>query len=212
MATKAKVTIKPKPATQPRATTLKTGRVVATTAKTKNTVAAKPAAKPKATTHHQEPAMVTKAKNTAQPKPAARPKATTKISPPIRATASNKAQPVSTGKASTARKTTATAENKKPAAKPAATIPQAVKTRKPVKEDKPRKIKMVRDSFSMPEDDYAQFAALKRKCLLAGIPVKKSELLRAGLICLSKLTDTKLLHTVGQVEILKTGRPAKARD
>jgi len=57
---------------------------------------------------------------------------------------------------------------------------------------------MVRDSFSMPENDYSQFAALKRKCLLAGVHVKKSELLRAGLLCLSKLSDSELVNVVGQ--------------
>ena len=77
------------------------------------------------------------------------------------------------------------------------------------KADKPKKIKMVRDSFSMPENEYSQFAALKRTCLLTGVHVKKSELLRAGLLCLSRLSDSELVKVVGQVEILKTGRPTK---
>ncbi|MHB9119833.1 MAG: hypothetical protein ACYC2R_16415 [Burkholderiales bacterium] len=68
---------------------------------------------------------------------------------------------------------------------------------------------MIRDSFTMPEADYAQLAELKKKCLQSGIHAKKSELLRAGLLSLSKLSDAALLKAVEQVEKLKTGRPAK---
>ncbi|MDP2155227.1 MAG: hypothetical protein Q8J61_04445 [Sulfuricella sp.] len=67
---------------------------------------------------------------------------------------------------------------------------------------------MVRDSFTMPENDYAQLAELKKKCLQAGVHVKKSELLRAGLLSLSKLPDAALIKAVERVEKLKTGRPA----
>ena len=68
---------------------------------------------------------------------------------------------------------------------------------------------MVRDSYTMPENDYAKLAELKKKCLKAGVPVKKSELLRAGLTVLAKLPTTALLKTVKQVEKIKTGRPGK---
>jgi hypothetical protein len=80
---------------------------------------------------------------------------------------------------------------------------------KPLKKDKPRKIKMVRDSFTMPESDYVKLAELKQKCLEAGVHVKKSELMRAGLLRLSRLNTTALLNAVAQVEIIKTGRPTK---
>lgn len=103
---------------------------------------------------------------------------------------------------------------KSPAKKPAvallATKPKAAKAEKPPKADKPKKIKMVRDSFTMPENDYAQLAELKKKCMQAGIHIKKSELLRAGLLSLSKLPNAALIKAVEQVEKLKTGRPAKS--
>lgn len=83
------------------------------------------------------------------------------------------------------------------------------KAEKQSKKDKPKKVKMVRDSFTMPESDYAKLAELKKKCLEAGVHVKKSELLRAGLLSLSELTDASLIKAIGQVEIIKTGRPAK---
>lgn len=83
--------------------------------------------------------------------------------------------------------------------------------KKPPKIEKQKKIKMVRDSFTMPENDYANIAALKKKCLMAGVHIKKSELLRAGLSYLTKLSKPDLLKTVKQVEKIKTGRPAKHR-
>lgn len=82
------------------------------------------------------------------------------------------------------------------------------KTVKSPKKLKPNKIKMVRDSFTMPENDYANLAVLKKKCLEAGVHVKKSELLRAGLLCLSKLGSAALIKEVEHVEVIKTGRPA----
>lgn len=85
----------------------------------------------------------------------------------------------------------------------------SAKVKKAHKKDKPKKIKAVRDSFTMPEADYAKIAELKKKCLQSGVSVKKSELLRAGLLSLSKLSDTALIKAVEQVEIIKTGRPAK---
>lgn len=81
--------------------------------------------------------------------------------------------------------------------------------KKQSKKDKPKKIKMIRDSFTLPEGDYAKLAELKKKCLEAGVHVKKSELMRAGILRLSKLNRSALLQAVAQVEIIKTGRPAK---
>lgn len=202
MTTKAKSTPVNKPAT--KSNPAKGNLERTTTSKTKTTAAAKPASNGKTTAVHSQP---TKAKSTVKPKPATNNRATTGTSP-SRHAATNIAQTASKIKAATPTKMA----TKKPAAKPAVATPKVVvesKLKKDQKDEWPKKIKMVRDSFSMPETDYSQFAILKRKCLLAGVPVKKSELLRAGLICLSKLTDSKLLNVVEQVEVLKTGRPAK---
>lgn len=152
--------------------------------------------------------MTTKAKNAVNAKPAAKSKTVTR-SLPTKVVASNKPEPAPTVKVVTPTKVAAKVANKNPVVKSEVTTSKVVKAGKISKADKPKKIKMVRDSFSMPENDYLQFAALKRKCLLAGVHVKKSELLRAGLLCLSKLSDSELVNIVGQVEILKTGRPTK---
>ena len=77
------------------------------------------------------------------------------------------------------------------------------------KSAKPRKIKLIRDSYAMPEAEYAQIAQLKQRLLELGESVKKSELLRAGLAQLATLDDAALLAAMASVERIKTGRPAK---
>jgi hypothetical protein len=121
-----------------------------------------------------------------------------------------KPRPVPAAKAATPTKPSAKAATQKPVAASVVPKSNATKAEKPPKEDKPKKIKMVRDSFTMPESEYAKIDELKKKCLQAGVHVKKSELLRAGLLNLSKLSDADLISTMDQVETLKTGRPAKA--
>jgi len=76
---------------------------------------------------------------------------------------------------------------------------------------KAKKIKTVRDTFTTPEYEYAKVAELKKKCLKAGVPIKKSELLHAGLSYLTKLSKPALLKTAQQIEKIKTGRPEKHR-
>lgn len=71
------------------------------------------------------------------------------------------------------------------------------------------KVKVVRDSFTMPQADYDLIAAIKEKALKAGLHVKKSELLRASLQALSKLSAAQLKRTISSLEKIKTGRPKK---
>ncbi len=104
---------------------------------------------------------------------------------------------------------TAKAAAKKPAAADAAKKSKSGVATKQKKDSKPKKINMVRDSYTMPENDYAKLSELKKTCLKAGVHVKKSELLRAGLIALSKLPTATLLKTVGGLVKIKTGRPGK---
>ncbi|QZA82125.1 hypothetical protein [Deefgea piscis] len=72
-----------------------------------------------------------------------------------------------------------------------------------------KKAKLIRDSFTFPEADYALIAALKQRVIGAGLEVKKSELIRAGLNALSALADEELHKMLHQLEKIKTGRPAK---
>ncbi|WP_321934547.1 hypothetical protein [Paraburkholderia sp. J8-2] len=81
-----------------------------------------------------------------------------------------------------------------------------------VKTKRVKKEKVVRDSFTMPKADYQRIALLKRKCLEAGVAVKKSEILRAGLQLLESAPQKRLLAAIAALETVKTGRPAKGDD
>lgn len=94
--------------------------------------------------------------------------------------------------------------------KVAADAAAPVKAAVAVKEKRAKKEKVVRDSFTMPKSDYDKIAALKQKCLEAGVSVKKGEILRAGLVMLESAALKRLLAAVSAVEQVKTGRPAKS--
>lgn len=79
-----------------------------------------------------------------------------------------------------------------------------------VKVKRVKREKVVRDSFTMPKSDYEKIAVLKQKCLDAGVSVKKSELLRAGLLLLESAASKRLLAAISAVETVKTGRPTKS--
>jgi hypothetical protein len=66
---------------------------------------------------------------------------------------------------------------------------------------------VIRDSFTMPEADYELIGALKKRCLGLGIAIKKSELLRAGLATLQRLSDDSLAQIAATIERVTTGRP-----
>ena len=100
-----------------------------------------------------------------------------------------------------AKKTKAAAPVAKAAPKAAPAAEAAVK---PAKAHKP---KLVRDSFTMPKDEYQVLDALKRRALGLEKHVRKSELLRAGIQALAAMNDRALLKALGGVPTLKTGRP-----
>jgi hypothetical protein len=119
--------------------------------------------------------------------------------------------------AAPARKKAAPAQTKtrpavKPAAKPAAApapAPAPAKAAKAEKAEKPKKPKLVRDSFTIPKAEYAVLEQLKQRAAQSGTPVKKSELLRAGIKALAGMGDAPFLAALGAVPAIKTGRPAK---
>ena len=90
-----------------------------------------------------------------------------------------------------------------------AKLPPQVKTVSTVKAAKPQKLrrKPVRDSFTMPEADFALIATLKACALSAKRETKKSELLRAGLHALAALDTRALIAALGALEPVKIGRP-----
>lgn len=104
-----------------------------------------------------------------------------------------------------ARPKPATAASKKAPA-PAKANPTVPSTVKPAKE---KKVKVVRDSFTLPKTELLQIADMKKRAMALGIEVKKSELIRAGLRALSAMTDASFKKALGAVPTIKTGRPAK---
>lgn len=169
-------------------------------------MATKPAAKP---TAKSKPAATTTTTAAKTVKPVTANTAKPAVAKPAAAKA-----PVSTAAVKPTAKPAAKplAKTSAPAAKKPAAAPAAKTSAKPVvANDKPKtpKVKMERDSFTMPKDEYAQIAALKKRLEGLGKPVKKSELLRAGLKLLSTLNDTALTAALNTVPTIKTGRPKK---
>ena len=99
----------------------------------------------------------------------------------------------------------------KPVVKPVKAAAPTPTPAAPAQPPKPAKVKakLVRDSFTMPQADFAIIAALKERALGFRRPTKKSELLRAGLQALAGLNDTALQAALNALAPLKPGRPKK---
>lgn len=78
-----------------------------------------------------------------------------------------------------------------------------------VKPSKAKKPKLVRDSFTIPKTEYSVLDELKLRAAKLAHPVKKSELLRAGIKALNGMSDAALLAALKAVPSIKTGRPKK---
>ena len=76
------------------------------------------------------------------------------------------------------------------------------------KAEKPKKPKLVRDSFTIPKIEYVVLEALKQRAVKLAHPVKKSELLRAGIKALAALPDAAFMTALANVPTIKTGRPS----
>lgn len=144
------------------------------------------------------------------PKAAATPAPSAKA-PARRAAPKPAVSKVATPKAPAAKKPAAKAPatkrtaSKAIVAKPAASKPVAAKPTKV--EAKPKKPKLVRDSFTIPKDEYAGIDTLKERSVALGRPAKKSELLRAGLMALLAMSPNALHAALEAVPTIKTGRP-----
>jgi hypothetical protein len=151
-----------------------------------------------------------------------------KNSPKPVATSSAAAKPSTTSpakkaaapKAAAVKATSGATASKKPVAVKKVAAPKAPLVKAPVvkapvvkvpvvKAPKVPKLKMERDSFTMPKTEYAQFAVLKDRLVKLGQPAKKSELLRAGIMQLAAMTDAALKAAMAKVPTIKTGRPNK---
>ena len=84
--------------------------------------------------------------------------------------------------------------------KRAASAKSEKKAGKTVNAGKQKKIKLVRDSYSIPETEHKQIDTLKKRCIDQGKPVKKSYLLRAGLQALAQMDDNELVAAVDRIK------------
>lgn len=116
--------------------------------------------------------------------------------------------------------------NAKPKTPPAAPSPVEVKTTapksaanksaanksaaSPAKPLKDKKVKVVRDSFTIPKSELLQIGESKKRALELGVEIKKSELIRAGLQALTRMNDVAFKKALASVPTIKTGRPAKS--
>ena len=120
----------------------------------------------------------------------------------VKKTVSKKTSTKSPGPVKTAKAAAPAPETPKPA---------EVENAAPAKKKKQAKAKVIRDSFSFPEQDYVKISELKKTCLTAGVHVKKGEILRAGLLLLSQLKIDDLKQVVARVEKIPTGRPKSSK-
>src|SRR2546426_6670687 len=91
---------------------------------------------------------------------------------------------------------------KKAAVKKAAArrpLSKAFAPAKAEKAAKPKKPKLVRDSFTIPKAEYLVLDELKQRGAKLTRPAKKSELLRAGIKALAALSDAAFLTALEQV-------------
>lgn len=97
---------------------------------------------------------------------------------------------------------------KTPARPLLARAPVPAKAEKPAAPAKAKKTKLVRDSFTIPKTEYGMLEVLKQRAAKLTRPVKKSELLRAGIKMLAAASDAAYLAALDAVPAIKTGRPA----
>jgi hypothetical protein len=83
----------------------------------------------------------------------------------------------------------------------------AQEKKRPLKKTKTR---LVQDRFKMPKADFELLASLKVRATGLHRPAKKSELLRAGILSLQKLSDANLCKVLDSLTPLQAARPVKS--
>lgn len=145
------------------------------------------------------------AKQSAAAKPAASAAAPKKPAPVAKAAAKTAAAPAAKAAVKPAAKALP------PKASAAAAKASSAPATKPVKNGKPKKAKMIRDSFTMPESEYKLLAEVKARCIARGVVVKKSEVLRAAILGFAAQSDAAIGAALQALDVIKTGRPPKGQ-
>lgn len=115
-------------------------------------------------------------------------------------------------KKTTTRKTATQKTAAKPSAHKKLNV-QAVSSKAPSSGSvqKTKKSKLVRDSFTIPKNEYVVLDSLKARAIAGGQAVKKSELLRAGIKALAAMSEIQFKAALSNVPPIKTGRPKKTK-
>lgn len=71
------------------------------------------------------------------------------------------------------------------------------------------RVELIRDRFKMPRRDFELLASLKERSLGLDRPVKKNELLRAGLSALQRISDAELCQVLDSLVPLEARSPKK---
>jgi hypothetical protein len=107
----------------------------------------------------------------------------------------------------------ATAPARRAPSKAPAASAKKIATKAPAKVDKkpapPAKVKLVRDSFTLPENDHALIKSCKKAAITAGRETKKSEVVRAAIRSFSALAIDKQLEAYAALQGIAIGRPKK---
>jgi hypothetical protein len=148
-------------------------------------------------------------KNKVKPKASVK-KAATKKAVAKKAPAKNTAAKKSAVKKAAAEKAPPKKVSAKKASskKPAAKKPK-VEAVEVAPAQKPKKVKLVRDSFTMPGHEYQVLQDIKKAALKAGVELKKSDLLRIGVSMLKNFSVTQLDKARATLTKLRAGRPKK---
>lgn len=69
-------------------------------------------------------------------------------------------------------------------------------------------VTITRDSFSMPADEYEIISRVRKRGFKREIILTKSEVVRAGLAAIDRMSDKELFGILEGLARVKTGRPA----
>ena len=72
-------------------------------------------------------------------------------------------------------------------------------------------IEIKRDSFTLPITDLELIQKIKKRCMLQGIDINKSEIVRAGIHALAKMDENELKKNADDIPKYRAGRPSSAQ-
>jgi hypothetical protein len=134
-----------------------------------------------------------------------------KSAAPKRAAAATAERATKRAAARPAAKKASAATSRKPDAASGAAVAEVKAKASAQPKEKTKKAKLVRDSFTMPEDEYRVLGEVKKACIKAGFEVKKSELLRVGVALIRQMDLPALKGMLAALPPLKAGRPKREK-